>query len=130
MGRTARPVEGVDVAGRPVRVAFGTGTVVVAFLTSGCRSCRVLWRTRPVASRGEPPTVTVVVTPGPGLESRRDVARLASTEATVVMSDDTWERWDVRLAGFVAVVVDGIVTAEGTARSWDDVDRWLDGPGR
>lgn len=112
-------IVGVDPSGSAVSVslAHGRGETLLAFLTTGCSSCRVFWdelsadpalptaRTRPV-----------VVTKGPGSESPGKVAELSPGGVNVVMSDEAWDDFRVPLTPyFMLVDGEGAVIGEGSA---------------
>jgi hypothetical protein len=126
LGGAAPPIDGVDPAGRPVRVDFpAVAPTLVAFLTSGCGGCQVFWRTlgdpgpaRPLLP-GDP--ALVVVTPSPALESSRAVRGRAAPDVVVVMDGDAWLAWGAQGAPWFAVVTGGVVSAEGRAGDWSDL---------
>jgi hypothetical protein len=100
---------------------------LVAFLTSGCETCRGFWE----AFRSEPPQVPggarlVVVTRGPEAESPGTVGALAGGPGAVVpvvMSSDAWEHYDIPYAPYFVYVSGpaGRVVGEGVASTWDQV---------
>lgn len=117
---------GVSPAGDAVSMAV-TGVrhdTLVAFLTSGCQTCRAIWD---VLRAGMPEVPggarLVVVTRGPEAESSGTIASLAGTAVPVVMSTAVWEAYDVPYAPYVVYVSGqaGRVVGEGTAATWDAV---------
>jgi hypothetical protein len=136
---TARPTPGrpdandvVDVAGitpdgDAVSLALGgvRHDTLVAFLTSGCQTCRGFWD----AFRQGPPEVPgggrlVVVTRGPDAESPGTIANLADGgRVPVVMSSEAWEHYDIPYAPYFVYVSGpaGRVVGEGVAAGWEEV---------
>ena len=97
---------------------------LIAFLTSGCHTCRGFWD----AFRRQVPEVPggarlVVVTRGSEAESPGAIAELAGDRLPVVMSTDAWERYDVPYAPYFVYVSGpaGRVVGEGVAAGWDEV---------
>ena len=131
----ARPsvTDVVDVAGATPRgdavsiaVTGVAHDTLLAFLTSGCSTCRGFWD----SFRLEAPDVPggarlVVVTRGSDGESPGAVSGLtgASSQVPVVMSSEAWERYDVPYAPYF-VYVSGPgekVVGEGVASTWEQV---------
>lgn len=123
---TITELTGVTPAGGAAAVALAgsRGLVLVAFLTSGCSSCRPLWR-----GLGRPVTMprrdirTVVVTKGPEEESPATIRNLSPQGATVIMSSSAWDAFRVPVAPYFALVdaSRGRVIGEGAAGSWPQV---------
>jgi len=107
-----------------IPLAGSRGAVLLAFLTTGCTSCRPLWR---ALGRGvslpDPNVRIVAVTKGPEAESPAEVGDLAPPGVTVVMSSEAWDRLAVPVAPFFALVDAGTgsVLGEGAAGSWAQV---------
>jgi hypothetical protein len=119
-------VDGMDPRGRSVHVAVvGTDRLtLVAFLSSGCLSCRGFWE-----RFGDPATEVpggarvVVVTKGPEAESESLVRQLAPPTVTTVLSSEAWDAYGVPVAPYF-VLVDGAagrVVGEGAATQWEQV---------
>ena len=96
---------------------------LVAFLTSGCATCRGFWE----AFRTGPPEVPggarlVAVTRGSEAESPGAVAALAG-DTPVVMSTELWEHYDIPYAPYFVYVSGpaGRVVGEGVAAGWEEV---------
>lgn len=113
-------IAGVDPSGVSVSISLsherGEGTLL-AFLTTGCASCRVFW-----SELGEdremptPNTRPVIVTKGPGAESPSRLAALTPDGTSVVMSDEAWDVFRVPLTPyFMLIDGDGEVLGEGSA---------------
>lgn len=102
---------------------------LLAFLSSGCLTCRGFWDAfaRP-ATLGLPADVrVVVVTKDAAEESVRTLRDLAAPDLAVVMSNAAWEHYAVPGSPYFALVdgVAGRVTGEGTGASWEQVQSLL-----
>src|SRR5207249_1185681 len=108
--------ETVNIAVRATRV-----NTLLAFLSSGCTTCRSLWE---ALAEDDGPALPdrsrlVVVTLGPDEESPARLRRMAPAHTPVVMSSDAWH--DYRVPGapyFIWVDGAGRVLGEGSSRSW------------
>lgn len=96
---------------------------LIAFLTSGCATCRGFWE----AFRSGPPDVPggarlVAVTRGSDAESPGAVGALAG-DTPVVMSSELWEHYDIPYAPYFVYVSGpaGRVVGEGVAAGWEEV---------
>lgn len=117
---------GVTPSGDAVSIpvsAVGHDTLI-AFLTSGCTTCREFWE----AFRTDPPDVPggarlVTVTRGAEAESPGTLAGLGGDRLPVVMSTEVWENYDVPAAPYFVYVSgpQGKVVGEGTASTWGQV---------
>lgn len=116
-------IAGVDVRGAAATVSLthGRGETLLAFLSSGCASCRVFWE----ELAGSPPMPTpatrpVIVTKSPRAESPSKVAELAPAQVTLLMSDEAWDDFKVPVTPyFMLVAGDGGVIGEGSATNMD-----------
>jgi hypothetical protein len=117
---------GVTPAGDPISLAI-TGVrhdTLVAFLTSGCATCRGFWDAfRPGTLSVPGGARLVVVTRGPEGESPGTIANLAGSTLPVVMSTDAWERYDIPYSPYFVYVsgLAGRVVGEGVAAGWEEV---------
>lgn len=120
-------IAGVDPTGAATSVSLrhGRGETLLAFLSTGCASCRVFWSELGADSRlPTPETRSVIVTRGSASESPAKVRQLAPEGTRVVMSDDAWDRYRVPLTPyFMLVDGEGEVLGEGSAT---DMGRLLD----
>lgn len=127
-GRPAADLSGVGPRGGALALR-ATGVehdTVLAFLSSGCETCRGFWDE--LRDPGLPAgTRPVVVTRGPDAESPAAVADLAPEGVPVVMSSGAWEDYEVPGAPYVVHVAGppGRVRGEGTAGSWQRARRML-----
>ncbi|HLI53394.1 MAG TPA: hypothetical protein VKU88_03635 [Acidimicrobiales bacterium] len=117
---------GVTPAGDAVSLAVSgvEHDTLIAFLTSGCATCRGFWE----AFASAPPDVPggarlVVATRGPEAESPGVIAGLAGAEVPVVMSTGAWEHYDVPYAPYFVYVSGPAskVVGEGVAAGWEEV---------
>ena len=113
-----------------VAVADVTHDTLLAFLTSGCATCRGFWD----AFRGDPPDVPggarlVAVTRGGEAESPGAIRGLTgvggrgTSTVPVIMSTRAWEDYDIPYAPYFVYVsgAAGRVVGEGVASTWDQV---------
>jgi hypothetical protein len=112
-----------DGAAISLAVAGVSHDTLVAFLTSGCATCRAFWD----AFRGGALDVPggarlVAVTRGPEAESPGAIAGLAGS-TPVVMSTEAWEHYDIPYAPYFVYVSGpaGKVVGEGVAAGWEEV---------
>lgn len=115
-------ISGTDPSGstRSISLEHGRGETLLAFLSTGCSSCRAFWDA--LGSDIEMPTPNtrpVIITKGAAAESPGKVAELAPTGVTLIMSDDAWDTFRVPLTPYF-MLVDGEarVIGEGSASSW------------
>ena len=122
----ARDISGVTPDGDAVAVGIlGSPTpTLLAFLSSGCLTCREFWEAF-ADPRLEVPgdARLVVVTMSPEDESVSALRRLVPEQTLVVMSTTAWEAYEVAGAPYFAYVdgMNGAVVGEGTASNWDRV---------
>lgn len=127
-GSAASDVAGQTPAGDSVQLSVTAGPdTLLAFLSSGCLTCHTFWqRLGQDGALGLPAgTRLVVVTQGAERESATAVRGLAAPGLDVVMSTETWERYEVPGSPYF-VLVDGAggrVAGEGSATSWEQVGR-------
>lgn len=116
---------GVSPSGDAVTVAV-TGTshdTLVAFLTSGCATCRAFWDAFRSGQLDVPGGARLVaVTRGPEAESPGAIAGLAGT-TPVVMSTRDWEHYDIPYAPYFVYISGPAakVMGEGVAAGWEEV---------
>jgi hypothetical protein len=100
---------------------------LIAFLTSGCQTCRGFWDSFRAGAPDVPGGARLVVTTrGPEAESPGSIGNLAgggSSAVPVVMSSEAWEHYDVPYAPYFVYVSGpaGRVVGEGVAAKWDEV---------
>jgi len=121
-GNPATDVVGVDLRGDALVVAVaGTAhDTLLAFLSTGCDTCRPFWS----AVQGDlglsGVRVLVVVTDA---ESESELARLAGPQVEVIASTDAWEAYEVPGSPHFVYVdgPSGRVAGEGTGPDWPAV---------
>jgi hypothetical protein len=110
--------------GVAISVAGSDGTVLLAFLTSGCQNCLDFWRSfedganRQVAGAR---SRLIVLTKGPDQESPGAVAQLAHIDLETVMSTEAFDDYSVPVAPYFVLIDDGRVVGEGAAASFDQL---------
>ncbi len=123
----ATDVEGATPRGEAVRVAVA-GTrhdTLLAFLSSGCLTCRTFWQA--FASRdglGLPAGMRlVVVTRSADEESVSRLRELAPPGLPVVLSSEAWGAYEVPVAPYFVQVsgAESRVVGEGAASAWEQV---------
>lgn len=109
-------------AAASVALSGSRGYTLLAFLSSTCTACRPFWEELDgmIDLRG---VRTVVVTKDPAEESPSELARLAPTSLTSVMSSEAWNAFNVPATPYFALVdtADAKVVGEGSAANWDRV---------
>jgi hypothetical protein len=123
----ASDVAGVTLHGDAVQFAVRTPrtNTLLAFLSSGCTTCKIFWDGLQPAVRREVPGIArvVVVTKDSAFESPSRLRALAPPDVPVVMSSEAWDAYGVPGSPYF-VYVDGSsgqVHGEGMAQSWDQV---------
>ena len=102
---------------------------LLAFLSSGCLTCREFWETFADPRLDVPGGARlVVVTMSPEDESVGALRRLVPASTPVVMSTPAWEAYEVEGSPYFVYVdgVSGAVVGEGTASNWDRVREMID----
>lgn len=124
LGTSAQDLLGLDPRGDAIAVGVTTDTrrTLLAFLTTGCTTCRMFWSAFTSGVEMPAPDIRlVVVTQGEEAESPAAVAALAPDDVTVVMSTDAWEDYGVQMAPYFALVERGEIIGEGAAATWPQV---------
>jgi hypothetical protein len=122
----AHDISGTTLDGDPVIVSMRSGTnTVLAFLSTGCLTCRTFWEgLRPDVRRALPGDARVVViAKDPAFESPSKLLELAPPDVTVVQSSAAWEDFGVAMSPYFCFVDggSGTVRSEGSAMTWDQV---------
>jgi hypothetical protein len=123
----APDIAGKTLDGESVKLAVAGGgtSSLVAFLSSGCSTCRQFWdafqndagETLPGGAR------LIVVTKDTSHESPSKLRELAPADVPVVMSSAAWDAYAVPMTPYF-VYVDGAtgqIAGEGTAEAWPQV---------
>lgn len=118
-------ITGATVRGTEATIALtGTrGLTLLAFLSSGCASCRTFWERFGAGVDLPADTRLVIVTKGTEAESVAAIDGLAPPQYTTVMSTDSWDAFRVPMTPHFVLVdgTDGRVIGEGSAGTWDSV---------
>jgi hypothetical protein len=120
---------GLDDDAMQLAIGGGSGRTLLAFLSSGCLTCRNFWTAfGDPGALGLPGDVRVIVVVKDAAEESMTALReLAAPNITVVMSSTAWG--DYRVPGSpYFVLVDSAarrVRGEGTAATWEQVRRLL-----
>jgi hypothetical protein len=114
---TAPELAGVTLTGDAVKLAFHGTPTLLAFLSSGCTSCRGFWE-KLGDSRPAPELRTVIITRGPDREQPAKLRALAPEAVPVVMSSQAWRDYGVPGTPYFVLVEDGAIAGEGVATTW------------
>jgi hypothetical protein len=113
-------LDGAEIAISPTKT-----DTLVAFLSSGCLTCKTFWDGLQPARREPLPgdARLVVVVKDRDKESPSRLRDLAPTDLPVVMSSKAWEDYGVTMSPYFLFVgaASGTVRSEGAATSWDQV---------
>jgi len=119
--RPAPDLAGATPSGGARRVATGAGSLLLAFLSSGCSSCaRLIDGVQGGLDALAAGTRVVVVTKDPAVERARTFVPLEPL-VDVVMSTSAWEDYSVPGTPYFVHVEDGAVVGEGSATAWPQV---------
>lgn len=123
---TPDTISGSTLDGDAVSVALrdSRGLVLVAFLSSGCSTCRPFWEALAAGAEMPAPDVRpVVVTKDPAEESLSRLRPLASDAITTIMSSAAWDAFRIPVSPYFVLVdaSSGSLVGEGAAGSWDHV---------
>jgi hypothetical protein len=119
--REALEFEGVTLAGEEILVSTiaDKSRLLLAFLTSGCSSCRGIWRgLLHDADQLPPDTRVLVVTKDRKEESISRLRKLGAAEVPLVMSSPAWEAYRVPGSPYFVYLDGETVRGEGSADSW------------
>ena len=119
----ATDVSGVDPDGDAIAIGILENPVptLLAFLSSGCLTCREFWEEFGDARLAVPGGARlVVVTMSPEDENVSALRRLIAPGTTVVMSTPAWAAYEVAGSPYFVYVdgTSGAVVGEGTATNW------------
>jgi hypothetical protein len=119
-------IVGTVPGGGPVKVALaGEHHTLLAFLSSGCRTCQAFWTefASPAIDLPGSGTRLVIVAQDPVHDSESKLAELAPTGICTVCSSDAWTAYGVPGSPYFALVDGrtGRVVGSGTATGWEQV---------
>ena len=130
-----RATEGHDISGTTpdgdaVVVSMDVGSnTVLAFLSTGCLTCRTFWDGLQPAVRTPLPgeARVVVVVKDPAYESPSKLRELAPPDVQVLQSSRAWEDFGIEMSPYFCFVdgVTGEVRSEGAAMTWEQVGSLL-----
>ena len=127
---TATPaydITGTTLGGEPVKLAVrgGKTSTLIAFLSSGCLTCRAFWD---AFQPGVRPTLPgdarlVIVTKDSNMESPSKLRELAPPDVPMAMSTEAWDAYGVPMSPYFIYVdgASGTVHGEGSATGWQQV---------
>ena len=124
-GGVKEPVElvGTGMTGEAVTVPVpdSGSRLLLAFLTSGCSTCKPMWRAIGRIDETEIPggAALVIVTKDRDEESVSRLRKLAPDGVRVVMSSAAWESYRVPGSPYFVYVDGRRVRGEGSADSWE-----------
>ena len=118
-------ISGPTLDGAEVAISPAKTDTLVAFLSSGCLTCKTFWDGLQPARREPLPggARLVVVVKDRDKESPSRLRDLAPTDLPVVMSSRAWEDYGVTMSPYFLFVgaASGTVRSEGAASSWEQV---------
>jgi hypothetical protein len=121
---TAHDVAGRTLDGDAVAVSMANGQpTLIAFLSSGCLTCRTFWdglrdgERRPLPGDAR----LMVIVKDPELESPSKLRELAPRDLLVIQSSKAWEDYGVTMSPYFCFVDGDTVRSEGAAMTWDQV---------
>ena len=122
----AHDISGTTPAGDAVVVSMAVGSnTVLAFLSTGCLTCRTFWDGLQPAVRTPLPggARVVVVVKDPAFESPSKLRELAPPDVQVVQSSRAWEDFGIEMSPYFCFVdgTTGEVRSEGAAMTWEQV---------
>jgi hypothetical protein len=124
---TAHDITGRTLTDEPIQVAVGTHGIntLLAFLSSGCSTCKGFWDALQPRSRGEIPGSArlVIVVRDRNYESPSKLRELVPPDVPVVMSSAAWESYEIPQYPYFVYVdgPSGEIHGEGTAQAWGQV---------
>ena len=130
-------IVGVSPGGGPTRVSVTgvDGLILLAFLSSGCRTCEKFWKAlaEPDLQLPDPRVRLVIVGQDPVYESETTFAGLVPPGVKAVLSSTAWQDYDVPGSPYFTLLhgADDRVLGAGTAADWEQMrgilQRALDG---
>ncbi|HEX2154975.1 MAG TPA: hypothetical protein VHL52_13490 [Acidimicrobiia bacterium] len=126
VSHTPEAVTGVTPKGSSAAVALrnSRGFVLLAFLSSGCSTCRPFWEalSGDVTMPG-PDVRPVIVARDASGESAGKIAEMAPKAIPTIMSSQAWDDFKISVSPYFILVEagHGTVVGEGAAGSWDHV---------
>ncbi|MXW62353.1 MAG: hypothetical protein F4Y27_03200 [Acidimicrobiaceae bacterium] len=128
--RDAADIVGTVPGGGPVSVGVGGARhTLLAFMSSGCKTCATFWSEfeSPALDLPGESTRLVIVAQDPAHDSESRLVELAPSGVRTMCSSAAWEAYDVPGSPYF-VLIDGStrkVTGSGTATNWPQVRQLL-----
>ncbi|MFN2594303.1 MAG: hypothetical protein ABR579_05380 [Actinomycetota bacterium] len=116
--------ETVDRGSIGVAVAGSSTNTLIAFLSSGCLTCKGFWDSLRDRTARLPNNVRLaIVTRDSSYESPSKIRALAPDDIAVVMSSAAWDDYQVPMSPYFVFVhgASGTISGEGTAQTWPQV---------
>ena len=124
---TARDIVGTVPAGGPTKVAV-TGVshfTLLAFLSSGCRTCKGFWEAfaEPDLELPGGNTRLVIVGQDPAHDSESALAEMIPNGVKAVLSSAAWEDYDVPGSPYFTLIegAEGRIVGAGSALGWEQL---------
>lgn len=117
-GAVAPDVVGLSLDGDAVGVSPASGRTLLAFLSSGCETCRTFWAGFGEDRPGLEGLRVVAVTKDGSHESPARLRELATGDVPVVLSSAAWADFDVPGSPYFVLCDGGRVRGEGSAAGW------------
>jgi hypothetical protein len=120
-------IAGDTLDGGQLAIDPGKTDTLVAFLSSGCLTCKTFWdalqpgRRKPLPGDARP----IIVVKDSAFESPSRLRELAPPDLPVVMSSQAWGDYNIAMSPYFLFVSGGTVRSEGAASSWEQVSSLL-----
>lgn len=116
-------ISGITLEGeaRSFALTESRGYLLVAFLSSGCSTCKAFWTSfGKELDLPHPDIRPVIVTKDAAEESTSELRTLAPRDIPMVLSSDTWDAFRVPGTPYFQLIdtADGAVLGEGSAANW------------
>jgi hypothetical protein len=100
---------------------------LVAFLSSGCLTCKTFWDALQPGRRTSLPgdARPIIVVKDSAFESPSRLRELAPADLPVIMSSEAWGDYNIAMSPYFLFVSGGTVRSEGAASSWEQVSSLL-----
>jgi len=128
----AADIVGTTPAGTSMKVGIVNTdhSTLLAFLSTGCITCRNFWEAFADPDLALPgrDTRLVIVTKGLEQESESQLRKFTPTHVPTVASNDAWDRYEVPVSPYFILVdgPSGTTLGEGAAGSWRQVSSLLE----
>ena len=126
-GGGAHDIVGISPGGGPTKISVTgvDGLILLAFLSSGCRTCEKFWAAfaEPDLQLPDARIRLVVIGQDPGHDSESAFADLVPPGVKAVLSSSAWQDYDVPGSPYFTLVdgTDGQLVGAGTAGDWEQM---------